>query len=53
VRILAVLGLEGDFEAIARDDKLGHLLQDQALMPRRRRTTRARAKTKKHTVRAP
>ena len=37
LRILAVLGLEGDLEALARDDKAGRLLQDQALPVRRRR----------------
>lgn len=37
LRILAVLGLEGDIEALARDDKAGRLLQDQALPVRRRR----------------
>lgn len=37
LRILSVLGLEGDIEALARDDKAGRLLQDQALPPRRRR----------------
>lgn len=41
VRVLSVLGLGSDLEAIARDDRLGRLLQDQALPPRRsrRRTT--------------
>jgi len=36
VRILSVLGLEADLDGIARDDKLGRLLQDRALAPRRR-----------------
>ena len=36
VRILSVLGWEADLELIARDDKLGRLLQDQNLTPRRR-----------------
>jgi transcriptional regulator with XRE-family HTH domain len=34
VRILSVLGLAADLEVIARDDKLGRQLQDQALRPR-------------------
>ncbi len=42
VRVLAVLGLDSDVEGLARDDKLGRLLQDQKLPPRRsrRRTVR-------------
>lgn len=51
VRILSVLGLEGDVDLIARDDKLGRLLQDQALAPRRRRS--ARVKTVEQKDRTP
>jgi transcriptional regulator with XRE-family HTH domain len=36
VRILSVLSLQADLELIARDDKLGRVLQDQELAPRRR-----------------
>ncbi len=42
LRILAVLGLENDIELVARDDKAGRLLQDQALPVRRRRGARSR-----------
>jgi transcriptional regulator with XRE-family HTH domain len=42
-RVLAVLGLEGDINALAADDRVGRKLQDLALEPsssptRRRRT---------------
>jgi transcriptional regulator with XRE-family HTH domain len=36
VRILSVLGLESDLDQIARDDKLGRLLQDNDLKTRHR-----------------
>jgi transcriptional regulator with XRE-family HTH domain len=53
LRILVVLGLEGDLEAIARDDKAGRLLQDQALPLRRRRSARAHLKPSGPKERAP
>jgi hypothetical protein len=51
LRILTVLGLESDLDALARDDKVGRLLQDQALPERRRRS--ARANTPETKWRAP
>ncbi len=51
LRVLSVLGLEGDLDLIARDDKVGRLLQDQALPVRRRRG--ARAKTSEQKEHAP
>ena len=47
LRILSVLGLEGDLEALAGDDKVGRLLQDQALPARRRRGARAKTSGQK------
>ncbi len=45
LRLLSVLALEADLDAVARDDKLGRLLQDQRLAPRRRSATAGRAGT--------
>ncbi len=53
LRILSVLGLDTDLDALARDDKVGRLLQDQALPERRRRHARARPKTPEPKERAP
>jgi transcriptional regulator with XRE-family HTH domain len=36
IRVLSVLSLESDLDLIARDDRLGRLLQDQKLPARRR-----------------
>jgi hypothetical protein len=33
LRVLAVLGLEGDISALAADDRIGRKLQDLALGP--------------------
>jgi transcriptional regulator with XRE-family HTH domain len=33
LRVLAVLGLDGDLKAVAEDDKVGRKLQDLALQP--------------------
>lgn len=46
VRVLAVLGLENDLQALAADDKVGRKLQDLTLTPARRtRATGKRAGT--------
>lgn len=46
-RVLAVLGLEGDINALAADDKVGRKLQDLAMEPSpsvpRRRSTSSKA----------
>ena len=33
LRVLAAIGLDGDFNALAADDKVGRKLQDLAMMP--------------------
>jgi len=43
VRVLAVLGLEGDLNQLAADDRLGRKLQDLALEPKRRTPRRTQA----------
>ena len=45
VRVLAVLGLEGDLDQLGADDRVGRKLQDLELepTPKRRTTTRAKA----------
>lgn len=49
VRVLAVLGLEGDLNQLAADDRIGRKLQDLALEPppAPKRRTAGRAKTAK------
>lgn len=47
VRVLAVLGLEGDLNQLGADDKVGRKLQDLALEPAPNRRTATRAKTAK------
>jgi len=45
VRVLAVLGLEGDLNRLAADDRLGRKLQDLALEPKRRAPRRTQPAT--------
>ncbi len=44
VRVLAVLGLEGDLDQLGADDRVGRKLQDLALEPTPRRRTATRTK---------
>jgi transcriptional regulator with XRE-family HTH domain len=41
LRVLAALGLDGDFNALAADDKVGRKLQDLGLTPARKRRSKA------------
>ena len=43
VRALRVLGLDGDIDAVAQDDKLGRTLQDQNLLAKNSRSRQLRA----------
>jgi len=45
VRVLAVLGLEGDLNQLAADDRLGRKLQDLALEPKAARKRRQVSQT--------
>lgn len=47
VRVLAVLGLEGDLDQLGADDRVGRKLQDLALEPAPKRRAVTRAKTVK------
>lgn len=44
VRVLAVLGLEGDLNQLGADDRVGRKLQDLELEPAPRRRTATRTK---------
>src|SRR5690606_26615165 len=44
VRVLAVLGLEGDLNQLGADDRIGRKLQDLELEPATKRRTATRAK---------
>jgi len=44
VRVLAVLGLEGDLNQLGADDRVGRKLQDLALEPTPKRRTATRTK---------
>jgi transcriptional regulator with XRE-family HTH domain len=53
LRVLAALGLEGDINALAADDKVGRKLQDLALEPRPSPPRRRRATSKAITELSP
>jgi transcriptional regulator with XRE-family HTH domain len=47
IRVLVVLGLEGDLAKLAADDKVGRKLQDLALEPQPTRMRRAGSRARK------
>lgn len=53
LRVLAVLGLEGDINALAADDKVGRKLQDLALEPPPSSPRRRSATSKANAERSP
>ena len=53
LRVLAVLGLEGDINALAADDKVGRKLQDLALEPSRSSSRRRSTTSKTNTQLSP
>lgn len=53
LRVLVVLGLEGDINALAADDKVGRKLQDLALEPSRSSSRRRSTTSKTNTQLSP
>lgn len=50
IRVLAVLGLEGDLNKLAADDKVGRKLQDLALEPQAASSSRPGSRARKMNV---